>query len=311
MKRWPYFFKRWQNVLGLLLTLIFLLVAIFASSISPMDQTSPGPFKKIGQGFGLDPQPPSEEAKLGTLPKQIDVFHALVWGTRDALIFGLLVVLFAGLFGVIFGAISGYAGSTANNVMMRIADAFLAFPVIAGVVFLQQLILTATGGSLSAADMGRGELSPFMQFLLQYLSPMTLGLILFSWMPYARLINTTVINLKSAEFITAAHVLGLKPARILWKHLIPNAISPAIVLAARDIGWMVVLQATFTFIGLPGGSVWGEVLVRGRGWFMGAGGNIFAYWWVILPTTLAVILFGVGWNLVGDGLNDLLDPNIY
>ena len=289
MKRWDYFFKRWQNLLGFGLVLVFIIVALSASWISPMD----------------------EKSLLGTLPRQYDVFHALIWGTRDALIFGLIVVLFAGLFGVVFGAVSAYAGNSVNNGMMRVADAFLAFPVIAGVVFLQQLILTATGGSLSAADLGRGELSEFMQFLLQYLSPMTIGLILFSWMPYARLINTTVMNLKSAEFITAAHVIGLAPSRILWKHLIPNAISPAIVLAARDLGWMVVLQATFTFIGLPGGSIWGEILVRGRGWFMGAGGNIFTYWWVILPTTLAVILFGIGWNLVGDGLNDLLDPNIY
>jgi peptide/nickel transport system permease protein len=311
MKRWSYFFKRWQNVLGLALVLTFVLAAILAPKISPMDPKSPGPFKKVGTGVKLDPLPPSEDAILGTLPRRFDVFHALVWGTRDALIFGLIVVVLAGVFGVFFGAISGYAGSAVNNLMMRVTDAFLAFPIIAGVVFLQQLILAATGGSLSGADLGRGNLSEFMQFLLQYISPMTLGLILFSWMPYARLINTTVINLKSAEFITAARVIGLHPSRVLWKHLIPNAISPAIVLAARDIGWLVVLQATFTFIGMPGGSIWGEILVRGRGWFMGAGGNIFTYWWVILPTTLAVILFGIGWNLLGDGLNDLLDPNIY
>lgn len=298
-------------MLGLFLILIFVFLALLAPQISPMDPKSPGPFKKVGSGVKLDPTPPNDEAVLGTLPKQIDVFHALVWGTRDALIFGLIVVISTGVFGVFFGAVSGYAGNAVNNVMMRIADAFLAFPVIAGVVFLQQLILAAMGGSLSAADLGHSELPEFMQLLLQYISPMTMGLILFSWMPYARLINSTVINLKGAEFITAARVIGLRPSRVLWRHLIPNAISPAIVLAARDMGWMVVLQATFTFIGMPGGSIWGEILVRGRGWFMGAGGNIFAYWWVILPTTLAVILFGIGWNLLGDGLNDLLDPNIY
>ena len=206
MKRWNYFFKRWQNMLGLFLILIFVFLALLAPQISPMDPKSPGPFKKVGSGVKLDPTPPNDEAVLGTLPKQIDVFHALVWGTRDALIFGLIVVISTGVFGVFFGAVSGYAGNAVNNVMMRIADAFLAFPVIAGVVFLQQLILAAMGGSLSAADLGHSELPEFMQLLLQYISPMTMGLILFSWMPYARLINSTVINLKGAEFITAANL---------------------------------------------------------------------------------------------------------
>jgi peptide/nickel transport system permease protein len=80
------------------------------------------------------------------------------------------------------------------------------------------------------------------------------------------------------------------------------------VLAARDVGSMVILQATFTFIGLDGSSTWGNMLVMGRDWVLGPGGDIFAYWWVYIPATLVLVLFGVGWNLLGDGLSELLDP---
>jgi hypothetical protein len=80
------------------------------------------------------------------------------------------------------------------------------------------------------------------------------------------------------------------------------------VLAARDVGGVVLLQATLTFIQIGGGSTWGQMLAQGRNWIIGAGGNLFRYWWVFLPATLAVMLFGIAWNMLGDSLNDVLDP---
>jgi peptide/nickel transport system permease protein len=127
-------------------------------------------------------------------------------------------------------------------------------------------------------------------------------------MPYARLVNTLVIELKQTEFILAARSIGVRPARIVFRHLLPNAITPAVVLAARDVGSFVILQATLTFIGLGGNSIWGYILVVGRDWVIGPGGNVMAYWWVFIPATLTVILFGIAWNLFGDGLGELLDP---
>jgi peptide/nickel transport system permease protein len=144
--------------------------------------------------------------------------------------------------------------------------------------------------------------------LLINLDPLTISLILFSWMPYARLVNTLVIELKQTDFVMAARSVGVKPARILFRHILPNAITPAFVLAARDVGAVVILQATFTFIGLGGGSVWGSILINGRNWIIGPGGDVLEYWWVYIPATLAVILFGIAWNLFGDGLAELLDP---
>jgi peptide/nickel transport system permease protein len=107
----------------------------------------------------------------------------------------------------------------------------------------------------------------------------------------------------------AARSLGAGHLRLIFRHLIPNSISPAIVLAARDVGYLVLLQAGFTFIGLSHGSEWGVLLSLGRCHVIGPGGNPFTWWWIYFPPTLAMVLFGVGWNLLGDGLNDWVNPH--
>ena len=124
---------------------LFIIIALAAPLISPNDPKSPGAFLKVHvkQLGDRDPHPPSMIPPLGTLPGQFDGFHALVWGARDALIFGLEVVILAACVGFLLGAIAGYAGGFLSSVLMRVTDAFLAFPVIAGVVFLNQLWVSA------------------------------------------------------------------------------------------------------------------------------------------------------------------------
>jgi peptide/nickel transport system permease protein len=316
MKRLTRIFSHWQNWIGLVLISAFMLAGLFTPTISPHRTANPGPFERVPGTLSADlvPHPPSRLSPLGTLPGQYDVFHALIWGIPNALSFGLQVTLTSLVFGALFGAAAAYAGGTVNNVMMRIADSFLAFPPIAGVVLLQQLWFSVQ------IDQGAfyfrnelviqpvGPLTP-IQWLFQQVNPLTLTLILFSWMSYARLLNTMVTTLKQTEFIQAARALGADPARVILRHLIPNAVSPALVFAARDVGNVVLIQATFTFIGLSGGSVWGELLAKGRDWIIGPGGGILAYWWTFLPVTLVFIIFGMGWNLVGDAMNELLDPH--
>lgn len=311
------FSSHWQNWIGVLLVSLFIVLALAAPLISPNDPKSPGPFMKAS-GFSLgdiQPHSPVLAPPLGTLPGQFDVFHALVWGTRDALGFGLEVVILTAIFGVLFGAIAGYAGGVVSSIMMRLTDAFLAFPIIAGVVLINQLWFTATiaaGGIFTTyrnmwIQEPTGLISP-IQVLVNVIDPLVLVLVLFSWMPYARITNAVVTTLKQTEFIQAARSIGARPLRIILRHLLPNSVSPSVVLAARDVGSMVILQATFTFIGLNGSSTWGKMLVLGKDWVLGPGGGIFAYWWVYIPATLALILFGMGWNLLGDGLSELLDP---
>jgi peptide/nickel transport system permease protein len=202
---------------------------------------------------------------------------------------------------------------------MRISDAFLTFPMLAGVVLLQQLMATAIvylGGTYFVSPaLGVGLIieatqETLIQRLLSVVDPLTLSLIAFSWMPFARITNTLVITIKRTEFVEAARALGASSFSIIWRHLIPNVIAPGIVLAARDVGASVILQATLTFVGIGGGSAWGEILSMGRNWVIGPGGSVTAYWWTFMPVTFAIIFFGLAWNLLGDGLNDVLDARL-
>lgn len=306
--------RRWSSWLGLLLVAAFVLIATAAPLISPVDTENPGPVKIVGRNTDKQPRPPTADAPLGTLPGQESVFHTLVWGTRPALRFGLLAAGFTALVGLLIGAVSAYAGGWVNGLLMRITDAFLAFPLIAGVVLLQQLFtifLTQAGVYTGTSGYGvfvvQPENAPWWVAPMQEIDPVMVAFILFSWTPYARIMNTMVLTLKQMGFVEATRALGAGHGRILFRHLAPNAISPVIVLAARDVGGMVLLQATFTFIGMGGGSEWGRLLVNGRNWIIVPDG-IFTFWWLFLPATLALTLFGVGWNMMGDLLNEVLNP---
>lgn len=316
MKRLRRFFSRWQNWVAVLLIFAYFGVAIAAPYLSPDDPKQPGPFMRVGKATRGEPQPPSEIAVLGMLPFGMDVYHALVWGSRDALQFGLIVTISTAFFGIFYGALSGVVSQRMGSLLMNVADSFLAFPPIAGVVFLQQLFavtVVALGGMyFNSPYFGRViEITgpaTLIQTLLETVNPLMLSLIVFSWMPYARLVNSIVLTLRQTDFVQAARALGGSSFWVIRKHLLPNSITPALVLAARDVGGVVLLQATLTFINIGGGSVWGSMLSQARNWVIGPGGSLLTYWWVFLPPTLAVMLFGIAWNLFGDGLSDVLDP---
>ena len=316
MRRLRRFFSRWQNWIATLLILGFFGVAIAAPILSPDDPKQPGPFMRVGRATRGEPQPPDEKSILGMLPFGIDVYHALVWGTRDALKFGLIVTVTTAIFGIFYGALSGVVSQRMGGLLMSIADSFLAFPPIAGVVFLQQLFaasVTAMGGFYYIhPTLGRvveiNGPDTLIQTLLETVNPLMLSLIIFSWMPYARLVHSIVLTLRETDFVQAARALGASPFWVIRRHLFPNSIAPAMVLAARDIGGVVLLQATLTFIQIGGDSIWGSMLAQARDWVIGPGGSLLTYWWVFIPPTLAVMVFGIAWNMLGDGLSDVLDP---
>lgn len=288
------------NLLAVGLILLVVVTAAAAPLLAPPIR-GPGNTQDMGNITSLaKPLPPDNVHRLGTVVGGADVYTVVIWGTRDALRFGLVVTIATALIGVTIGAISGYFGGWVNTVLMRLTDAFLAFPAIASVWMFSQVLFQ---GDLEAPAQWQRAL-----FAVQA-SPVMLALIAFSWMPYARLINANVIRLKTFDFVEAARALGASPARILVRHLLPNAIAPAIVLAARDVGGMVILAAAFTFIGVGfGGSQWGALLAGGRDYVIGISGNPLRYWWTFVPATLAIVIFGLGWNLLGDGFNRQLDP---
>lgn len=300
------FLSKWQSWMGILLVSLFVLIAIFAPLLAPKQKSSDSSisqtsaFQTVKGLKAFKPSPPGPTAHLGTVPRDysshLDIFFTLVWGTRSALMFGLMVGITTTLFGVFIGASSGYLGGSANRILMRITDAFLSFPIIAAVVMFNYILYPSYPPS------------PVQQLLQRIqIDPLILALILFSWMPAARLTNSIVLQLRNIEYIEAVQALGASSFRIILRHLIPNSTGPSIVLAAKDIGGAVLLQATFTFIGISEGSEWGKLLSIGRKWIIGPGGSLTANWWVFFPVTLTLILFGVGWNLLGDSLNDWLN----
>jgi peptide/nickel transport system permease protein len=313
MKRPWRFLNYWRNWLGLFSLLLLGSLALATPRLAPQkDPANPQIWHQVGKASDPIPHPPSNTALLGTLPNQYDVLFTLLWGLRQAFRFGLTITLVTGVFGILYGATSAYLGGLVNNIMMRIADAFLTFPILAAIVFMSQLIAVILKqvvffDAYRQYGIFSTTLTTFQQLLLK-IDPVAWVLILFSWMPYARLVNSSVLRLRKVEFITSARALGAGHARIILRHLLPNALSPEIVLAARDVGGMVILQATFTFIGLGGNSPWGDLLARGRNWIVGPGGNPFLYWWTYLPATLLLILFSISWNFMGDNLNEWMNP---
>ncbi len=295
--------KRWlangQTLAGAIIVAGFLIVALAAPLLAPpADPGNPAPYQVVGKPYDKVPKPPSPAAPLGTETGQIDVYYSLVWGTRSALRFGLIVTVCTAGFGIVVGAVGGVAGRRTNDVLMRLTDAFLMFPIIAGLWLFNSLV---------PGPLTEGEITPF-QRMLALLDPVIITFVLFSWMAYARLINANMLRLRESEYVEAARVLGAGQGRILTRHLLPNALPPAVVLMARDVGAFLVLETAFAFIGLSKVTEWGMLLRLSRPWVIGGSGNPLRYWWTYLPVCLALILFALGWNLLGDGLNDAMNP---
>ncbi len=320
---WRRFLHSRQSVAGLLLVGMFVFVALAAPWLAPPEnREEPEPFKVTGQQYRRLPGEPTAESILGTIPQiqnmvfygfkpgqdasyQWDVYYTLIWGTRSALRFGLVVTFVTAVFGISIGAISGYFGGTASSLVMRTTDAFLAFPAIAAIWVVQRVFFS----NILDPYPDLVTLAPWESVVKQLqIDPIMVALIAFSWMPYARLVNTSVSQVRAAEYVEAAEAMGASGPRIVFQHLLPNSISPAVVLAARDIGGMVILACAFIFLGFGGHLTWGIMLVASRDFVIGLSGNPFTYWWTFVPISLALILFGVAWNLLGDGLNSALNP---
>ena len=313
------------NRLATLMVGLFLVVAVAAPWLAPPDDpNNPSMFRYLSGRIDRTPKPPNEQALLGTvaqiprLPRfgiqpgqqiayQWDVYYTVIWGARSALRFGLTVTLPTAAIGVFIGLISGYLGGWVNSLLMRLTDAFLAFPVIAAVWIFDRMWFANIYSPWSATP--DFVFTPWEQFLRRTeLDPVSMAIVLFAWMPYARLVNTLVSRLKHEDYVMAAQALGAGRLRVIFRHVLPNALAPVIVLAARDVGGLVILASAFTFIGIGGNVAWGIMLVASKDYILGVGGNPLTYWWTFVPVSLALILFSVSWNLLGDGLNAFLNP---
>ena len=296
------------SIAGFILIALFVLVAVFAPLIAP--PATNDPYKIPRDGFKAQPQPMGSEWRVrppplpfwwkpimktdqwvhifGTAQGQYDVFYGIIWGTRTAFKTGLVVVIATFLIGVVIGSISAYYGGLVDNIIMRIVDIFLTLPFILAALILAAVITPRFGRSLF---------------------PAIIALVTFGWMTYARVIRGDILSTKERDYVMAARVIGVKDSRILFRHILPNAIFPTLVLASLAIGDVVLSFAALSFLGIGtdvGYADWGQVLSFARNWII----SLNQYWYIIVWPGLTLVLFVMGWNLVGDALRDVLDPRM-
>jgi len=263
-------FKRNMSInIGLLIVLIMLILAIFPQFISTRSYTD--------VSFEDMLQPPSSKHLFGTDNYGRDVFSRVVWSTRIDLTIGVFATIVPFIVGSLLGLIAGYYGGWIDDVLMRILDIIMALPFLVLVIAIVAII------------------GPGIRNL--YIAIWIVG-----WKYYARLVRSEVLIIKNLEFIQAAKVLGYSDSRILLRHVFPNALSSSIVFAASDVVMCMLTGASLSFLGLgvqPPIPEWGSIISDGRAFISSA-------WWITVFPGLALIIFGSGFSLIGDGLADIL-----
>jgi len=275
------------SIAGLAIVIFFTIIAIAAPLLAP---PRPGrdPYMIPRYGYFPEPQPPSPEHPFGTTQGQYDLYYGVIWGTRTAYRIGVLVVAVSAALGIIIGGVAGYYKGIVDEVLMRLTDIILAFP---GLILAMALVVAFGPG----------------------LDSITLALILVGWPSYARLIRGEFLRITSEDFVEAAKAIGCSDIRVIFRHVLPNAIYPLLVVASLDIGSIVLTAAALSFLGLgapEGYADWGQLVSLSRNWIIGTAENPFAYWYVYTIPGLFLFLFVMGWNLLGDALRDVLDPMI-
>ena len=259
-----------MGVIGAVLILCLVFVAIFAPLLEPYSYQS--------QNIEIMNSPPSLTHLLGTDDFGRDVFSRVIRGARISFVVGVLSVLISVVIGVIVGSIAGFYGGAIDMVLTTIADLTWSMPAI----LIALLIVAVTGAGLESVVLAIG---------LSY------------WAQYARLIRGQILSLKNAVFIEATRSLGASDFVLIFKHLIPNSISPVIVAATLGIGNAIVLEATLSFLGMgaqPPTPSWGAMMSNGTAYLF------IAPWMIVFPG-LAMMITVLGFNLFGDALIDVMD----
>jgi peptide/nickel transport system permease protein len=271
MDFWRRFRRNRAAVFGLGVVGLFGLVALLAPALASVD-----PFAISRASF----QPPGEAYLMGTDALGRDVFSQLVHGARVSLTVGLLAAAVAIAIGIVVGATSGFYGGRLDAVLMRITEMFQVMPRF----ILALVVVALLGGGLDRIIAVIGILS---------------------WPPAARLVRAQFLSLKEQEFVEAARSIGVSRPRIVVSEILPNALPPAIVAGSLDVAQAILLEASLSFLGLgdPNAMSWGTMLQEAQRYLRQA-------WWLSAFPGAAVFLTVLGFNLVGDGLNDALNPRL-
>jgi peptide/nickel transport system permease protein len=257
---------------GFGIIIVLIAIALLAPLIAPYDPI----------GLSRDAlQPPSPQHLMGTDNLGRDIFSRVVFGTRVSLQMGFIAIAIAATFGTMIGVVAGAYGGVVDTVLMRFIDALMAVPGIL-------LALTV------AAVLGTGL----------HVAMIAVGI---AWIPsFARIVRSLVLQVKQMPFIEAARSLGSSDVRLIWRHVLPNALTPVFVLSSLGVGSAVLIGAALSFLGVgaqPPTAEWGIMLSEGRQFMRSS-------WWVMAFPGLAITVTVLAANLVGDGLRDALDPRI-
>jgi peptide/nickel transport system permease protein len=238
------------------------------------------PYPPLKQTIADRLQGPSAAHLFGTDQLGRDVFSRVLYGGRISLPAGLLVVLGAALVGGALGALAGWVGGWIDELLMRVTEIFMAFPTI----ILAMAIAAALGPSLLNA---------------------ILAMVVVWWPNYARLMRGLVLSVKSEQYVEAARVIGVPEHRILWRAVLPNCLAPLVVLGTIDLGGAILVFAGLSFLGLgsdPATPEWGRMISDGV--------QFFDQWWIAAGPGLAICTVVIGFNFIGDGIRDALDPRL-
>lgn len=267
------FKKNPTAIIGLIIVFLFFFMAVFGPYLTPFD-----PFQ---QDIINAHQPPGGENILGTDFFGRDVLSRIIFGARISLLVGVTVVVLRAAIGIIIGLIAGYFGGWIESILMRIVDAFISFPGI----LLAMAIMAVRG---------------------QGIENVIIALAIVGWPTFARLVRSEVISIKEREYIQATRSLGFHSGKIMFQHILPNCLATIIVYGTMGIATPILAEAGLSFLGLgatPTQATWGFQMSLERQYMRTA-------WWGVTFPGLAVMIVVLGFNLLGDGLRDVLDPRM-
>ncbi|MFC0280076.1 nickel transporter permease [Falsigemmobacter intermedius] len=269
---WLRFRRNPLAMAGALIVLALVVLAAFAPLIAPHDP--------IAQDLSQRLLPPGTPGYLmGTDEFGRDILSRIIYGSRVTLYIVAMVAVTAPLFGLLIGTVAGYAGGWVDQVLMRITDIFLAFPKL----ILALALVAVLGPGIENA---------------------VLAIALTSWPPYARMSRAETLTVRNADYIAAVRLQGAGPVRIIWGHVMPMCMSSVVIRVTLDMAGVILTAAGLGFLGLgvqPPLPEWGMMISSGRKF-------LTDFWWVATMPGLAIFVVSLGFNLLGDGLRDVLDP---
>lgn len=274
-------FLRSRPVFALAIFVLAALIAaaLFAPLLAPGNIDAQNIFNRLKPPLWVDSKGVMHLAGTDHLGR--DILARLIHGSRVSLLVGVMAVAFGGSVGLLFGLLAGYYGGRVDAVIMRLTDMQLAFPFM----LLALALVTILGPSI------------FNVILV---------LAITSWINYAKVVRGDVLQLRNREFIEAARVLGIPNYRIIFRHILPNVFSSFLVVASFQVAALIIAESSLSFLGLgvPNSiPTWGSMLADGREYVRGA-------WWLSVFPGLAIMLAALSFNIIGDGLRDLLDPTL-